>query len=81
LNPDSDDGEDDDDDALTDGMLGLDGGEDDEGLDGGAAAAEAMLRRFDAMLGDAPPAAALPAVAGQFDDLPDDDDAGESRFA
>ena len=67
LNPDSDDESDESD----GGMLGI-AGEDDE------PDAEAMLRRFDAMLADAP-APALPGFArveGQFDDAADDDGGG-----
>ena len=44
--------------------------------------AEAMLRRFDAMLADAP-APALPGfarVAGQFDDAADDDGGDDPGF-
>ena len=67
LNPDSDDESDESD----GGMLGIAGEEDEPD-------AEAMLRRFDAMLADAP-APALPGfarVAGQFDDAADDDGGG-----
>ena len=69
LNPDSDDESDGDSDG---GMLGI-AGEDDE------PDAEAMLRRFDAMLADSAPPQALPGfacVAGQFDDAADDDGGG-----
>ena len=69
LNPDSDDESDGDSDG---GMLGI-AGEDDE------PDAEAMLRRFDAMLADSAPPQALPGfarVAGQFGDAADDDGGG-----
>ena len=68
LNPDSDDESDESD----GGMLGIAGEEDEPD-------AEAMLRRFDAMLADAAPAQALPGFArveGQFDDAADDDGGG-----
>ena len=68
LNPDSDDESDESD----GGMLGIAGAGEDE------PDAEAMLRRFDAMLADAP-APALPGFArveGQFDDAADDDGGG-----
>ena len=67
LNPDSDDESD----GESDGMLGIAGAEDEPDAD-------AMLRRFDAMLADAP-APALPGFArveGQFDDAADDDGGG-----
>ena len=66
MNPDSDESDGDD-----DGMIGLAGDDEPD--------ADAMLRRFDAMLADSAPPQALPGfavTAGQFDDAADDDGGG-----